>query len=129
MIKQLIHPVTGKTVTVTWAALAALGVPSAGGELWVMLTPDQLAKGASKAPNSVAWADLIADFDAIGGTVPVPAPTPPPAPTPAPPGTPVTLAMATQWVANGINNADALETRAQAIAAATAGLTQFWPTL
>ena len=56
--------------TVTWTALAQYFVPSVHGEAYVLLTPDQLASGQSKAPNGVAWASLIADFDAIGGTVP-----------------------------------------------------------
>jgi len=71
--------------TLTYAALAKYAVASGSGELWVILTPDQLAKGQDKAPNGVRWSDLIADFDSIGGHVPLPAP-PPPAP-PAPPST------------------------------------------
>lgn len=71
--------------TITWAALAELCTAKNGGELYVMLTPDQLAKGATKVPSGMAWSDLIADFDAMGGTVPVPSPIPaPPAPAPAP---------------------------------------------
>ena len=92
----------------TWAAVAALCSAADGGDLFVMLTPDQLAKGQAKAPNGFAWADLVADFDAMGGKVtPVapPAPTPPgptpPAPTPpAPAG--VTLVQAQTWAAQGL---------------------------
>ena len=94
--------------TLTWAAVAALCSAADGGDLFVMLTPDQLAKGQAKAPNGFAWADLVADFDAMGGKVtPVapPAPTPPgptpPAPTPpAPAG--VTLVQAQTWAAQGL---------------------------
>lgn len=70
--------------TLTWAAVAHLCSAAGQGELFVMLTPDQLAKGQSVAPNGVAWADLVADFDAMGGNVPAPAPAPQPVPPPAP---------------------------------------------
>jgi len=74
---------------ITWAAVAAYAGPSAGGELYSVLTADQVAKGQTKAPNGVAWADLVAAFDAMGGHVPVPAPPPaPPPPAPAPPTPP-----------------------------------------
>lgn len=80
----------GMIGTITWAAVAAYASAAGGGELHVALTPDQLAKGQTKAPNGVDWDQLIVDFNALGGTLPVPAPapTPPPpspAPTPAPP--------------------------------------------
>jgi hypothetical protein len=75
----------GMIGTVTWAAVSHLCSAAGGGELYVLLTPDQIAKGQQVAPNGVAWSALIADFDALGGSVPVPAP---PAPTPVPP-TPV----------------------------------------
>lgn len=68
--------------TLTWAAVKKYASPTAGGELYALLTPDQLAKGQTKAPNGVDWSALIADFDAMGGTVPVPNP---PAPVPVPP--------------------------------------------
>jgi hypothetical protein len=69
----------------TYAAIKAYCVAASGGELYVMLSPDQLAKGQSKAPNGVAWLDLLSDFNSMGGNVPVPTTTPPtPAPSPAP---------------------------------------------
>jgi hypothetical protein len=58
--------------TVTWAALAKYFTPAADGATYVLLTPDQLAKGQTRAPNGVDWSSLIADFDAIGGHVPAP---------------------------------------------------------
>jgi hypothetical protein len=61
--------------TVTWEALSTYFTPSANGAAYVLLTPDQLAKGQTRAPNGVDWASLVADFDAIGGQV-------------SPPGTP-----------------------------------------
>lgn len=73
---------------ITWEALAHLCSSSGGGELYVLLSPDQLAKGQTKAPNGFAWSDLLADFEAIGGNVP-PQPTPPEPPAPpAPPEPP-----------------------------------------
>ena len=109
----------------TYAALAELCSASNGGECWVLLTPDILAKGAVKAPNGVAWSDIIADFDSIGGFVPAPSPAPtPPAPTPAP-GTAVTLAQATSWAQSKITFP--LQTAAQAKASVAAGLSANWP--
>jgi len=62
--------------TVTWDALSKYFAPSANGAAYVLLTPDQLAKGQTRAPNGIDWTSLIADFDAIGGHVPPPgAPT------------------------------------------------------
>jgi|SRR5581483_9411553 len=80
--------------TLTWAALSHLCSAAGGGELYVMLTSDQLAKGATSAPNGVAWTDLVNDFNVMGGNAPVPAPVPapapiPPAPVPVPPPAPV----------------------------------------
>jgi hypothetical protein len=85
--------------TETWDGLAALATAAAGGGAYVVLTPDLLAKGAAKSPNGVAWADLVADFDAMGGAVPVPPPAPPP--PPVPPAGPMTLAEAQAIAAAG----------------------------
>jgi hypothetical protein len=75
----------GMTGTLTYEAIAKYASYAGDGELWVVLTPDQFAKGQQRAPNGVAWSDLILAFDSIGGHVPLPAP-PPPTP-PAPPAT------------------------------------------
>ena len=56
--------------TVTWEALSKYFAPAANGAAYVLLTPDQLAKGQTRAPNGVDWASLISDFDSIGGHVP-----------------------------------------------------------
>lgn len=90
--------------TITWKAIAHLCGPSGGGELYVMLTPDQLAKGQTKAPNGMAWTDLITDFDALGGNVPVPPAPTPPQPQPPAPATAVTLAQAVSWATAGLTN-------------------------
>ena len=111
--------------TFTYAAIAALCSSKDGGELYVVLTPDQIAKAATKAPNGVDWSSIIADFDSIGGNVPIPAPAPtPPAPAPAP-GTPVTAAQATSWAQSKITSF--ILTNAQAKAAVAAGITAHWP--
>lgn len=76
----------GMIGTLTWTAVSKYASSPTGGELHVMLSPDQLAKGQTKAPNGLDWAALLADFNAMGGHVPVPvppAPVPPPAPPPA----------------------------------------------
>lgn len=101
--------------TITWPAVAQYAARGAGGQLFTMLTLDQLAKGASKAPNGIDWATLVADFNSLGGHVPIPAPVPvpaPPKPTPTPP------APAPHSVA---------PTLAQAQAWAAAGLAEHWP--
>ncbi len=53
--------------TLTWEALSKYFTPSANGAAYVLLTPDQLAAGQTRAPNGLDWASLTADFDAIGG--------------------------------------------------------------
>ncbi len=97
--------------TLTWNAIANLCASKDGGEIYVLLTPDMIAKASAKSPAGFDWATLIADFDALGGHVPVPppappapAPAPPPAPPPAPhpPAPPPTLAQAQAWAAAGL---------------------------
>jgi hypothetical protein len=115
--------------TLTWKAVANQLTSGNGGELYVMLSPDQLAKGQAKAPNGVDWTSLITDWDSIGGTVPVPspAPTPPgPAPTPPAPGTAPTLAQAEAAVATSLNAMHPLLLRAQVISAVNAALKPLW---
>jgi len=114
----------GMLGVMTWAAMAKYCKPSAGGGAYFLLTPDQIAKGAAKAPNGVAWVDLVTDFDhAFGGSVPIPVV---PTPTP-PPGVPVSLAMAQAWVRAGINKGLSLQTRSQAGNAGAAALAANWP--
>jgi hypothetical protein len=112
--------------TVTWAALAKYFVPSAFGAVYVLLTPDQLTKGQTKAPNGVDWSSLIADFDAIGGTVPAPTPRPNPPPAPGPGGE-VTLAQAQSMVSGGFLTSHRLLTKQQAVSMANAALAAGWP--
>jgi hypothetical protein len=77
----------GLVGTLTWEAVAKYASATASGELHVMLSPDQLARGQSKAPNGVNWADLLDDFNQLGGNVPIP-----PVPVPIPP-TPVVKSL------------------------------------
>jgi hypothetical protein len=138
---------------ITWAAIAKYAAQSADGQLLVLVTPAQLAKGMAKAPNGVDWTSLIADFDAMGGNVPVPAPAPtptptppaptPPAPTPVPPApkpptppapTPpapvpatATLAEAIKWANSGLTPLHSVITRSTAEAAVAAALKKNWP--
>lgn len=109
----------------TDAAIKAYATQAGDGELYVMLTPDQLQKGQSKAPNGIAWRDLIADFDAIGGTVPIP-PAPPPLPSPGP-APAVTLAEAQGWVTSAFASSSRFLLRSQAGQIASAALAKNWP--
>ena len=70
----------GMLGTITYLAIAKYAAKSTDGELYVILTTAQVAKGASKCPNGFEWGQLIKDFNAIGGNVPVPV-APPPAAT------------------------------------------------
>jgi hypothetical protein len=112
---------------ITWAALAEYCSSKNYGELYVLLTPDQVTKGQTIAPNGVSWSDLIGDFDALGGNVPVPTPVDPPTPTPTP-STGVTLAQATQWANEGFKKSPFLITRPQAESIVKKSLSKNWPT-
>jgi hypothetical protein len=124
----------GMLGTLTWAAIAKYCIATEGGEIYVMLTPDQLAKGQTTAPNGVAWTDLISDFDSLGGSVPVPTPpTPtPPTPTPpapTPPSTTVTLAQAQAWAISGLQQTRwSVVSRTQAEVLVRNSLASHWPT-
>jgi hypothetical protein len=112
---------------VTWAALAAWFVTSAGGGAAVRVTTDWVAKATGNTPSGLNLSALTTAFDLyFGGTLVVP-----PAPTPAPPPTPgtaPTLAEAQGWSQAGISGqGHFLLTRAQAVAAANAGLAAGWP--
>lgn len=103
---------------VTPDAIAAYAGTSGGGELYAVITSDMLAKGESKAPNGVAWSDLVAAFNSFGGNVPTPAPASPPP----------TLKQLEAWASAGIAaNYHAGMTIAQVTAAASAGLSANWP--
>ncbi len=112
----------GLSGTLTWDALAKYCVSKSYGELYVMLTPDQLAKGQSKAPNGVAWTDLIKAFNAMGGNVPVPV-EPAPAPAPAI----ISLAQAQAWAVQGLAPAPRYLNKDQAAILVKGSLAKNWP--
>lgn len=116
--------------TLTWEAIAEYASSAKGGEVYIMLTPDQLAKGQTTAPNGVSWSDIIADFDSLGGSVPVPTPPSPtpPAPTPPTPATVVTLAQAETWAISLLAKAPYFIPRVQAEALVKKALSTNWPT-
>ena len=61
--------------TLTWAAAAALCVPSMGGGMAVRVTKDWMeANGETPAGESMS--QLISDWDLLGGTLPMPASLP-----------------------------------------------------
>lgn len=62
----------GMTGLLTDGAIARYCVHSAGGELYVMLSPDMIAKAQVKSPTGLDWHQLITDFNLIGGNLPVP---------------------------------------------------------
>ena len=115
----------GMIGTMTWAALAALCVPSVGGGGAIRVTPDWLSKTSGKTPGGLDLAGWYTAFDTyLGGKLPIPAP-PPPAPVPGAPT--ATLAQAEAWLAAGINAGSPLLTRARAIAEGNAALAAKWP--
>ena len=112
----------GMTGVLTWAAIAALCTQQSGGAVYVLVTPDQLAKGQNKTPNGVAWTDLIVDFNTMGGHVTVP-----PVPEPTPSSSPLTLAQAQAYVTAGITAGPVIQTRTGASKRATTALAAHWP--
>jgi hypothetical protein len=53
--------------TITWAAVAQLCGTNGGGQLFTLLSPDQIAKGQTKSPTGFDWATLQADIKALDG--------------------------------------------------------------
>lgn len=81
----------GMLGTITWKAMASYAVPAAGGELYVLLSPDMISKAQKKAPNGLDWPTLLADFNVLAGRAPPPAPIPVNPPAPVNPPTPSPL--------------------------------------
>jgi hypothetical protein len=87
------------TGILTHAAIKSMMAARYGGEMWVFLTEELLDLATQRSPNDLDWKTLVADFDQLGGTVPMPIdPTPPtpPGPTPIPP-TPGPTPNPTNW--------------------------------
>ncbi len=116
----------GEFGTQTYAALSSCSTTATGGGCYCILTPEMLTKGATKAPNGVAWSDLISDFDSLGGNIPAPSPTPPVTP-PSPVGATVTRDQAQAWLDAALASAHPLLTRSQATAIVDAALAANWP--
>jgi hypothetical protein len=93
----------------TLKGIAATANSTVGGEMYALLTPDMLAKGVAKAPNGLAWGDLLVAFNQMGGNVPVPAPAPVP-----PPAGHVTLAQAQAAIHNAFTSSGLLLSRSGA---------------
>jgi hypothetical protein len=81
----------GMTGLVTHEAVKQYAIESAGGALYVALSEEIISKAMLKSPNGFDWAQLIADFDAMGGNIPEPNPSPTPGPGPAPVPNPPTM--------------------------------------
>ena len=70
--------------TMTWPALARDVIAQSGGELYTVISQDVINRATNKTPAGLNWQQLVSDFDAIGGHLPIPSPSPAPAPAPAP---------------------------------------------
>jgi len=110
---------------VTWAAVAAWFAPAQGGGMAVRVSMDWVNKKSGTAPSGLNAAAMITAFNQyFGGSVQVPGPVTPPAP---PPAGSATFAEALAGAAAGITAGDPLQTQAQAIANAQAGMAASWP--
>jgi len=70
---------------ITNAAVSKYTTQAVNGELWTVISPEQVSVAQQRAPNGFDWTSLVEDFNALGGKVPVPAnTTPTPAPNTAP---------------------------------------------
>jgi hypothetical protein len=54
---------------ITWAAIAEYTAEQNGGELYTVISQDQLSKAKAKTPRGIDWSQLEADFEALGGTI------------------------------------------------------------
>lgn len=78
----------------TYGAIAEYAAGPNGGQLFTLLTPDQISKATGRAPNGFAFADLANDIATLSGT---PSPLPP---TPTGP----TLDQAVAWATQGLTS-------------------------
>ena len=117
---------TGKYGISTWGmegfitanAIAKYCATNVYGELYTVISKDQLNYASQLAPNGLDWLQLATDFDALGGnvivsnttpnTVPTPTPIPNTAPTPTPTPTPTpvsnSIAGSAQWLHDNLSS-------------------------
>ncbi len=79
----------GMTGTITYAATSEYMANSNYGELYVVISEDQLNSATNLAPNGLNWTQLVSDFNALGGNVVISNTSPNTAPNTAPNTTPV----------------------------------------
>jgi hypothetical protein len=65
----------GMTGTMEWDAVAYYCAAAQGGELYTVISQDALNAASGLAPAGVDWAQLVADFNALGGNLSPPVPT------------------------------------------------------
>jgi hypothetical protein len=65
----------GMLGTMTWRAVEYYAAAAQYGTLFTMISEDALARATGRAPNGLDWAQLVVDFDAAGGNLPIPAGT------------------------------------------------------
>jgi hypothetical protein len=88
---------------ITNAAVTKYCVPSVNGELYTVISQDQINVATQLAPNGFNWAQLLADFQAMGGTTPV---VVPPNTAPIPPPDLSKVPGTAQWLATRLLQED-----------------------
>jgi hypothetical protein len=81
---------TTRFIVLTWglkgfltlAALQKYAAKALQGEIYCVLSQEIINKASQKAPNGFAYADLVNDLNALGGSVTPPTPPPPVPPVP-----------------------------------------------
>jgi hypothetical protein len=115
-------------LVITMRATATYAVPTTGGQLFAVLSPDQISKAAAKAPNGMDWAALVTAFNQMGGHVaPVVVPPAPPSPPIPVPGAGPQLADAVRWTSDAFAAGPRALYRDAASKIAKAALTKHWP--
>lgn len=59
----------GMLGTLEYTAIAELCTDAAGGMVFAVLSREWIASASQRSPGALDWATLVADFDALGGTV------------------------------------------------------------
>jgi hypothetical protein len=54
---------------ITWAAIAEYTEQQNGGELYTVISQDQLSKAQARTPRGIDWTQMVADFESLGGSV------------------------------------------------------------